>query len=99
MDRMKKLGIILVVIGVLNFGAFFVVSMCLGGDAINGKEENGHYYLTAHGTQTEVSREVFVYSRYHAISVFITHPLAMLSMILLGNSDRNKRVRDQAIYE
>ena len=61
-----------------NFAVFFTAALVLGGDAINGKAEGGRYFLANHGKLTEVSREVYDYSRYHAISLFITHPIAFL---------------------
>ena len=70
------------VIGILclaNFIAFFIAAMILGGDALNGKTEGGRFFLADHGTLTEVSRVTFVYSRYHAMSLFITTPIAFLA--------------------
>lgn len=49
----------------------------IGGDAINGYAEGGRYFLRAHGKATEVSQAVFTYSKWHAISVFVTVALAM----------------------
>jgi hypothetical protein len=55
-------------LGALNFGAFLAVDFILGGDALNGKVEGGRYYLGNHGTFTEVSHAVFIYSACHACS-------------------------------
>ena len=55
-------------LGLLNFVSFLAVDFLIGGDAPNGKIENGHYYLNNHGTYTEVSHTVFVYSAVHAYS-------------------------------
>jgi hypothetical protein len=66
-------------IAIVNFLLFFVISLLIGGDGLNGKVENGHYFLGGGGQHTEVSYIVFTYSRFHALSVFITHPLAMLA--------------------
>lgn len=74
-------GAILVIVcllAVLNFAAFWIGSDLLGGDAWNGKVENGHYYLSNHGRLTEVSAGVFTYSLWHVRSLFVTQPLAML---------------------
>ena len=59
--------------------AFWFAAVALGGDAVSGKAEAGHYYLSNHGRLTEVSGQVFTYSRVHTYSVFITHPLALLA--------------------
>lgn len=64
--------------GVLNFLVFIVIDMILGGDALNGKTVAGHYFLGNHGVYTEVNYSVYMYSSFHAASLFITHPLAML---------------------
>jgi hypothetical protein len=73
-----KIGTALLFIAFINFAAFCIVAVSIGGDAINGRIENGHYYLASHGQLTEVSPEVWTYSKYHAISVFITHPIGIL---------------------
>src|SRR5205807_853436 len=67
------------VLAVVNFLSFFASSFYLGGDAINGHQAAGHYFLADHGHMTEVSRTVFEYSRWHALSLLVTHPLAMLT--------------------
>jgi hypothetical protein len=66
------------IVAIVNFFAFVLVAIEIGGDALNGHEAGGHYFLSNHGTLTEVRRSIFEYSKWHAISVFVTHPLAML---------------------
>ena len=70
---------IIFLLALLNFGLFIVNAMFLGGDALNGKVEGGRYFLSNHGVYTEVNYFVFTYSKLHAISLFITHPLAILA--------------------
>jgi len=48
------LGAALLLVAAVNFTAFFVAALALGGDAINGKAEGGRYYLSHHGKYTEV---------------------------------------------
>jgi len=69
-------------IAVINFAIYEAVSLKIGGDAINGKVENGHYYVCSHGQYTEVSHEIWNYSNAHAISVLITHPIGLLGCAL-----------------
>jgi hypothetical protein len=69
-------------LGWLNFMAFWFAAVALGGDAVSGKSEAGHYYLSSHGRLTEVSGPVFAYSRVHTYSVFVTHPLALLAGLI-----------------
>lgn len=46
-----------------------------GGDAFNGKVEDGHYYIANHGHYIEVAQTTWYYSYYHAVSVIATVPL------------------------
>ena len=64
-------------IAVINFAAFVVIADLLGGDALNGYAAHGHYFLAYHRKLTEVSRATFEYSVVHALSVFVTHGLAI----------------------
>jgi hypothetical protein len=67
------LGVV-VAVGVVNFVAFVVIAENLGGDALNGKVEDGRYYLMRHGVYTEVTCAVWTYSNIHAISAIALHP-------------------------
>src|SRR6187397_35411 len=49
----------------VNFFSLVLMNVLLGGDAFSGRIEAGHYYLGSHGTYTEVSQRVFVYSACH----------------------------------
>jgi len=73
---------------VLNFLAFYVVAILLGGDAVNGYAEGGRYFLRSHGKTTEVSRDVFEYSLWHVRSLFLTHPLGALVGVALWLQDK-----------
>lgn len=74
-ETMKKL---LGYLAMANFVCFFAVAIYLGGDALNGKSENGHFYLSSHGRLTEVSETVFRYSLLHGISVFLLIGLVLI---------------------
>lgn len=78
LKRIKIIAGILIGIATLNFIAFFIVAICVGGDAINGKTEGGHYFVADHGKLTEVSRALWIYSRIHACSVMVTYPVAIV---------------------
>ena len=73
-----RIAAALFLIAFLNFTAFWIVALCIGGDAMNGKVQAGRYYLANHGKYTEVTQCVWAYSKIHTISVWITHPLALL---------------------
>ncbi len=88
---MKYFAYMLVVIGILNFISFWIVAGVIGGDAVNGKTVGGRYYVSDHGHDTEVSRSVFDYCRFHAHSVWVTHPLAMVGVLILyGEHEKRK---------
>lgn len=76
-EKRARIGSFLLKLGVANFIAFWIIAQCLGGDGLNGHAADGHYFL-AQGTRlTDVSYGIFLYSRIHACSVLVTHPLAM----------------------
>jgi hypothetical protein len=72
-----------IAIGFVNFFWFIAESTALGGDAVNGYQLDGRYYVGSHGSYTEVARSIWEWSRLHAISVWLTHPLALLGMAYL----------------
>jgi hypothetical protein len=74
------LALAAVVIGFANFFWFMIESTRFGGDALNGFVRDGHYFVTSHGLATEVDRATYEWSRFHAVSVFVTHPLALVGM-------------------
>lgn len=81
MGKILKLTAELIAVGgIINFLAFFAVTMWLGGDAQNGHEANGHFYVANHGYLTEVSEAAWQWSLFQARSVCITMPLAVLAM-------------------
>ena len=51
-----------------NFLIFILGSMYLGGDALNGYAKDGHYFLCAHGSCTEVVKPLWTYSYWHALT-------------------------------
>jgi hypothetical protein len=79
-----RVWVYLFFLALVNFFAFALVALYLGGDAVNGKIADGHYYLGSHGHYTEVSAGVFTYSRLHTYSVFVTHSLAFLGAFVLS---------------
>jgi hypothetical protein len=62
----------------VDFAAFVLVSIFIGGDAINGHILDGYYFVCMHDRCHEVAKAVFEYSRWHAISLFVSFPLAFL---------------------
>src|SRR5438270_12793528 len=78
--KRRDLAMFVFVVGFVNFFVFLVVSQYLGGSAANGFVRAGHYYLGEHGKYTEVSHAMFRYSQIHEYTLFVTHPLALISL-------------------
>ena len=93
----------IIFIAMLNFFAFWYGALILGGDAGNGKEDGSRFFVGAHGKYIEVTEGVYKYSRFHGLSLLVTHPLGMVAgLILLLRKDpfiknHNKR-RDYVIF-
>ena len=83
MAGMRRVYLFGVALCIANFVAFVLIAFRIGGDAINGYTANGHYYLRNHAIITEVSRPVFLYSKWHAISLLFTHPFGIFSAWML----------------
>lgn len=94
MSLFQRLGAIIAVTWFVNFVTFFVIAIRIGGDAMNGHEAGGRYYLADHGTLTEVSRQVFLYSEIHFISVWVLTalviPLGLIHAWRTRHDQRNK---------
>jgi len=71
------------IVAILNFFVFVGIASYIGGDALNGRIEDGHFFLASHGVYTEVSESVFTYSKIHAISMLVTHAVFFFSAGLL----------------
>jgi hypothetical protein len=75
---MRRAAKVAAVVCVVNFAAYVLIAALLGGDAINGRVAEGHYYLAMHGHSTEVSRGVFEYSRWHTYLLWTTFAIAIV---------------------
>jgi hypothetical protein len=69
------------IVAIVNFASFCIIAFLNGGDALNGKEEVGKYFLGGRGHYTEVSKAFFQYSAIHSYSVFVTHSLAIFGSL------------------
>ncbi len=64
------------------FAVFWIVSVIAGGDAVNGKIEDGRYYLCSHGKYTQVSRADYVTSA-SAVMIIAAGPALLFFILLL----------------
>ena len=82
---LSQLAAVVTAVALLDFVSYLIAASYLGGDAVNGKIEDGRYYLWGpyHGTKAyhEVSQAVFSFSRLHTYSLFILWPL-MFALIV-----------------
>jgi hypothetical protein len=90
--RLRKICTAVFFLCLANFFAFVIIAARIGGDALNGKMEDGHYYVANHGKYTEVSASIFQYSRTHAHSVFVTHPLAFIAAFVGYCAQRRQKL-------
>ncbi len=94
MKRLRRLPALIFYLGMLNFLLFFISSLLLGGDGLNGKIEAGHYYLGSHGDYTEVILPIYLLSRAQGILFFVSWPFVMIAALLVlgvGGSERNDK--------
>jgi len=85
MDRKTKICIWVILIGLLNFLAYSLVYVFIGGEAVNGTVQvvgGQRGYFLQSGQQ--VSHGVFVYSGIHSISIWLTVAAVMLAMLTLA---------------
>jgi hypothetical protein len=68
-------------LAIANFLSFVIIAGALGGDALNGAQRDGRYFLMMHGVYREVSRGVFLYSEAHIVSLFLTQPLGIIAAV------------------
>jgi len=82
MKTFHKILVVISEIAIINFLLFFIIGLLIGGDAVNGYAENGHYYLANHGEFKEVNYFIFMYSKIHVYTVFVTHSLFFIAGFL-----------------
>jgi hypothetical protein len=75
-----RLAKCLIVLCFANFATFVALSIYLGGDALNGHAQAGRYFLANHGVLTEVSRTVFMYSKWHSYSLVVSLPVLLIAL-------------------
>ena len=101
---LNRICSIVFILGWINGMAFCYIGQRIGGEAIHGKIESGHYYLatgyissgfpprpdTPHG-YVEVSPDVFRYSQIHGYSVLVTFPLGLIACFVAGIHGKRRK--------
>ena len=86
MSKRAKLVLnITAVLAWVNFIAFWLVAVYLGGDALNGHVQEQHYFICAHGSCHEVTQTLWNYSYWHAISGMGGILLVFLELVIFTN--------------
>ena len=67
----RRLSLFLGLLFLINFSLFWVHGFYLGGNAINGKVVDGHFFVGMNGHFAEVTPQQYSLNRVHAISVFV----------------------------
>ena len=75
-------------VGILNLPLYVFIAMGLHGSALGGYTANGRYFLANHRTFIAVSEGVYLYSKWHGISVCVTFPLSLLLAFLVQRQRR-----------
>lgn len=81
-SRRGRVGIALFLACIVNFLAFGIIAICIGGDAVNGEVVDGRYFLSSKGKLTQVSKAVFQYSYCHTVSVPASFLVALVGWAL-----------------
>ena len=85
---LSRFYLILVIVALLDFIFLLGLSFYIGGDAVNGKIENGKYFVWGYNYHngakgyTEVSRGVYDFSKWQVYSVGATWSVMLLSTFL-----------------
>jgi hypothetical protein len=70
------------IVALVDFAVFIAVSLVLGGDGLNGVEKGGHYFVSNHGTLTEVSYGAWLFSRIQSVTLLVLWPLMLLCLVV-----------------
>lgn len=97
--RRNQVCIGVIAVGLLNYLAYTLAYVALGGDAPNGHREQvrqpdgsaatayfvrGHHIRSLEGLETRVSRGAWIYSYAHSISIPITGGAVLLALLVLA---------------
>ncbi len=98
---LKRIALIFVILGVLNFMAFLAFSLSIGGSAAAGKVLAGHYFVGEHGKLVEVGEWTFTISKILGTSLMVTWPMVIVGAVIIkspsnpASGGRNGERRDR----
>lgn len=85
---LSRLYLALVIVALLDFIFLFALSFFIGGDAVNGRIENGKYFVWGYNYHngvkgyTEVSPGVYDFSKWQVYSVWATWSVMLVGTVL-----------------
>jgi hypothetical protein len=68
----------------LNFGIWGYMDVKNGGNALKGGVENGRYFFSEHGVQTEVSAETWRFSRVYTKVTILLFAVGAVCLFIFG---------------
>lgn len=74
-----------------NFFFFLLGYILIGGDALQGEQSDGRYWVGNKGNLREVSKAAYHYSVLHLMSLLFSHPLALAMVITARRRSRSAR--------
>ncbi len=83
MISVYRFCLLLVLFVIVNIACFWFHSLYLGGEAINGRIENGHYFVANHGRLTEVTEVQFTANKLHGLSVLVLFGIGLLANLIV----------------
>src|SRR5262245_59895667 len=91
-ERCRGLGPTLSLLGLLcwlNWLAFWLIGVSIGGSAQLGGIKAGHYFVADHSNVTEVTAWVYWYSWVHGATQAITLPLGVMAGFILRGREED----------
>jgi hypothetical protein len=76
----------------VDFFVFIYFAQKFGGDAWNGYSRGGQYFLGNKGGYTHVSRDVWIYSYYHVLLVWLSYAATFIGAAVVLNRRDNAKV-------
>ena len=73
----------------LNFLAFWIIAVSIGGSAQLGEVRAGRYFLGDHGNLTEVRSWIYWYSWVHTGSLALTFPLWLVAEVIVRSREED----------
>ena len=71
--------------GVTVILGFFIFSAIIGGDALNGYQENGQYFVQAHENVAQVSKATWIVSKVWGVLFYLFIPLTPIGAFVISN--------------